>query len=217
MSVPSIFLSIKEPYNSQIRLLPQRSGSKALDHALTSFNHVRLPSWACLGSTSKSHHIRLDFHARIWRVGVGTLALSFLNIPAMSVSAFITGVYSMRRQVTSSTGEKVPIMSFRTQQLPILRAISKQHVMQALRNVIIRSWNSSEAVDPRVRHGLLTALKAVMNQHAQESLVELAERCGAQGLFEHNQIICAQVSDFIAFRNPLLTVLAGSIARGMHC
>lgn len=86
----------------------------------------------------------------------------------------------------------MPIIGFRTQQLPIFHTLAQAIVIEAY--VIDASTRFiAPDLDPRVRHGIATAFKAVVIQHTQSSLCTLAERCGAQGLFEHNQIIEAEV------------------------
>lgn len=56
----------------------------------------------------------------------------------------------------------------------------------------------SPTVDPRVRHGLGAITKGIFIQHGQHNMNHLIDRCGAQGLFVHNQLSGLQVS-------PLLT------------
>ena len=52
-------------------------------------------------------------------------------------------------------------------------------------------------LDPRVKSGVAATLKSVMVLFGQGLLRELSERCGAQGLFEYNQIIEHQVRLFL--------------------
>jgi len=86
----------------------------------------------------------------------------------------------------------VPIIRFRTQQLPILHAVAQTIVLDAYGKDAVRRFLQPN-LDPRVRHGIAAALKAAMVQHCQSTLYALSERCGAQGLFEHNQIIQSQL------------------------
>jgi acyl-CoA oxidase len=131
----------------------------------------------------------------IWRVHIGTLALSTCAVPCLRVAAYAVGKYSLRRTVADRDGKRVPIASFRTQQRPILHAISQYFVLDAFANDAAKKYMKYVAKDPRVSHGIATALKSVMIQHGQMSLSSLAERCGAQGLFEHNQVIELLVRD----------------------
>ncbi|KAG2049728.1 acyl-CoA dehydrogenase NM domain-like protein [Suillus hirtellus] len=147
-------------------LLPPRGGSSPVNHALTSFHHVRLPPSALLGDLTKSNTIHHDFMSSIWRVMVGSLALSSLAIPYLQVGSFVAARYFQRRHVTSSQGNPLPIISYRTQQLPLLHAIAQVFVLRALHKWAIEQF-MDENFDVRVRHGIAACCKAVMIQHAQ--------------------------------------------------
>ncbi|KAK3291980.1 uncharacterized protein B0H64DRAFT_420171 [Chaetomium fimeti] len=171
------------------RALPMRLGtaSKPLDHAITTFEHVRLSPNALLGSVSKPEDERLEFLQQLWRVAVGTLSLSIPGISGFKVGTYIAALYSRRRTVASPNGRgRVPILSFSTQQRPILDAWAYGIVLEPYAR-----WTVKQFMDPRhswpVRHGLATAFKTIMNR-ATRVLDDLAERCGWQGLFTHSQI-----------------------------
>lgn len=174
------------------RLVHQRGGLKPVDHAITSFDHVRLASSALLGSLDKPADRRANFNNSIWRVSVGSLALSTTAIPLLNVSAYVVARYSLRRMVTGSDGVRVPIFSFRTQHLPILHALSQAAVIRAHAKAVIPLYRDAN-IDMRVRSGIAAAAKASMTQHAWSSLSALSERCGAHGLFEHNNILSSEV------------------------
>lgn len=188
--------------------MPKRAGAKPVDHAITRFSHVRLPYSALLGSLQKPLDDRANFLSCISRVAIGSLAVSLLALPALSISTFIAARYSLRRTVTAPGGEQVPIWSFRTQQLPILHALAQLAVMRAHAGEAVRMVSeglrdevagkkgkegNGGCSDPRVRHAVGACLKAAFMQHGQGSLLGLMERVGAQGLFEENQIIAIQV------------------------
>ncbi|KAK9369881.1 acyl-CoA dehydrogenase/oxidase C-terminal [Lipomyces kononenkoae] len=176
----------------QIKVLPRRAGSKPLDHCITMFNHLRLPRSALLGADPEQFAPRPDFHLTISRVHVGTLALSTTLIPILKRAVFVAGKYSFRRHVLGSGKDPKPIISFRTQQRPILQTLSQIAVYECYTQWSIRGFMSTR-LDYRVRHGIATAFKAVVTHAAQASLFALAERCGAQGLFEYNNIIESQL------------------------
>lgn len=54
--------------------------------------------------------------------------------------------------------------------------------------------------DIRVRHAFGTILKVIMMQHGQAANLGLGDRCGAQGLFEANQLSVIFVSEKCSFR-----------------
>ncbi|KAH9225282.1 hypothetical protein K456DRAFT_1732043 [Colletotrichum gloeosporioides 23] len=166
------------------RVLPVRPGTKPLDHSITTFRNVRLRPEALLGSPLRAHNEREDFLAQIWRVSVGTLSLSIMGVSAIRVAGCIAATYSQRRLVGDA--EKLPIMQFSTQQRPILKALAHGEVLHAY-----AKWSVGEFMNPRhnadVRRGIATAFK-VLVVRSSRLLSELAERCGWQGLYAHNQI-----------------------------
>ncbi|KZT68683.1 acyl-CoA dehydrogenase NM domain-like protein [Daedalea quercina L-15889] len=174
------------------RLVPQRGGIKPVDHAVTSFDHVRLPSTALLGSLAKPADMRANFISCIWRVSVGSLALATMAVPLLSVNTYLTARYSLRRLVTGSDGSPVSIMSFRTQHGPILHALAQINVLKAHAKAAIELYRDT-SIDPRVRDGIAAAAKASMTRHAWSSLSNLTERIGAHGLFEHNNVLQSEL------------------------
>jgi acyl-CoA oxidase len=123
---------------------------------------------------------------------MGSLILSTVSIAVLKASIYVADQYSMRRKVAGTHGQPTPIISFRTHQLPILYALAQVFVLKAFakdpaERLVVRS------LDPRIRYGIAAVFKAVIVHHVQGSLFALAERCGAQGLFEENQIIANQV------------------------
>ncbi|KAI0292233.1 acyl-CoA dehydrogenase NM domain-like protein [Multifurca ochricompacta] len=170
-----------------IKVLPPRGGSRPLNHSLTYFNHVRLPATALLGSTKKPKNLRIAFFNNIYRVAVGTIALSALGIPSLQVASYIAARYSLRRHVVDAGGVSKPIISFRTQKQPILTAVAQSFVLEAMHKQSV-AWFMDPALDPRVRHAVATVHKVMMIQTAQAANFILGDRCGAQGLFESNQL-----------------------------
>ena len=173
-------------------LLPELGGIQT-PYAITTFYHVHLRSTAVLGSLDRPADMRAHFFAMIGRITTGTLAMALIMIPALKCVTYILGKYSLRRTVGVANKEQVPIFSFRTQQAPILHALAQLAVMEPFAEQII-AWYKDPSFRPEVRNGFVVILKAVFIQMAQQSIPQLVERCGAQGLFEHNQICDADVS-----------------------
>ncbi|EIN05643.1 acyl-CoA oxidase [Punctularia strigosozonata HHB-11173 SS5] len=170
------------------REFPTRHGAAPVPHCITSFNRVQLPPSALLGKLSVSVDPHSDFLSAIGRIGVGTLCLSSTAVPYLQVASTVAYKYSLRRHVGSPAGKRVPILSFQTQELPVYTAVAQSYVLDALSRYSVKHFQDP-SLDPRARHGVATCLKAAMMSHAQASHYELSERCGAQGLFGHNQII----------------------------
>lgn len=171
------------------RALPTRSGtaSKPLDHAITTFEHVRLSPNALLGSISKPKDERGAFLQLIRRVSIGTLSLSISGISVIKLGTHIAALYSQRRMVAAADGRgRVPIMSFSTQQRPILDGWVHGIVLESYARWTVKEFMNPHS-NPPVQHALATIFKATITR-ASRLLNNLLERCGWQGLFPYNQI-----------------------------
>ena len=188
-------------YSFTRRLLPYRGGTNPLPHALTTFTNVRLPRSALLGAIEKPTNVHANLMDIIWRVAIGTMALGCVALPLLQCYATIGTMYSLRRVIGSATDPalRTPILTFRTQQAPILAATANAYVMQALQQWSIKQF-CNPSIDGRVRHGIAAISKAVMVQHSQQGALAVSERCGAQGLFAHNQMTCLHVSTLLVGR-----------------
>ncbi|KAF8919514.1 acyl-CoA oxidase [Mucidula mucida] len=168
------------------KLIPTRHGATPVNHAITHFTHVKLRAGALLGEVGDKPSTHEDFLTAIWRIAVGTLALAALAIPALQIASHIAYKYSLRRHVGAPN--PVPIISFRTQQLPIFTAVAQTYVMEAMQKYMVKHF-TDEKTPHQSRHAMATIFKAVVMDHAQVSHFQLSERCGAQGLFDYNQIV----------------------------
>lgn len=170
------------------RALPKRTGAKAVDHAVTSFKHVRLDRSALLGSLAKPKDMRTHFLQQIWRVSIGTLALSMINPVHLALCGYIVGKYSQRREVSgSSPTGTVPIISFSTQQRPIMHALAHSEVFSSFSTYAQREFMNPKQ-DSRVAHGIACAYKALVVPTSQRLINDLVDRLGWQGLFGYNTI-----------------------------
>ncbi|KAJ7866256.1 acyl-CoA dehydrogenase NM domain-like protein [Mycena olivaceomarginata] len=177
------------------RVMPRRAGESPVGHSITWFDHIKLAPWACLGSLTRPKNPKAAFLAALWRVSVGGLAIGAVSVPAIGVSAYILGRYSLRRHVINpNTGEAMPIIDFRTQQIPILHALAQSFVMQAFMNgsSTLKTFTDFTVGAP-VRAGIAAAARAAMMMHSQESCTQLSDRLGVRGLYGHNQIINIQL------------------------
>lgn len=169
-------------------MLPVRTGSKPLDHTITTFSHVQLPFSALLGSLEMPANERNNFLSVTGRIGVGSLALTMGLTPMLKRSVFVAGKYSIKRQILGSKDKPVSIISLRTQQQPILHALATIAVLEAYTQESI-SFFQDPTLEPAVRYGIVAAFKAVVVQATHSALYSLTERCGARGLYAENHII----------------------------
>ncbi|KAK0465878.1 uncharacterized protein EV420DRAFT_798851 [Desarmillaria tabescens] len=164
------------------RVLPRRNGSDPLNHAITTFYRVRLPPSALLGELDSSVDVRL----LLWRVGIGAISLSAIAITCLKVASNTVYRYSLRRHV--GVPRLVPIISFRTQQIPIFTAVAQAYVLEALLKTCIQGFMDDSA-GFQTRHAVATIFKAVVVESVLRTHYDLSARCGAQGLFGYNQVI----------------------------
>ncbi|KAI0089542.1 acyl-CoA dehydrogenase NM domain-like protein [Irpex rosettiformis] len=168
------------------RLLPERGGTNPLNHSITTFHDVRLPSTAILGPLEAYNSPKIALNHAIWRVVTGTLAIGSSTLPAMKATATIGAMYSLRRRV-GPPGKRVPIIHFRTQQIPILTLVARIHVMEAFLQWCTGIF-SDTTIDPRVRHAIAGIFKTTISEHANTASIDISDRCGVQGLFAYNQL-----------------------------
>ncbi|KAG5652552.1 hypothetical protein H0H81_004613 [Sphagnurus paluster] len=169
--------------------LPPRSGTGPLDFSITSFDHVHLPPTALVASDILDYKVPSQsleaWWNEIWRIQLGTMAVPAPWISAIKAVAYIGGRYSMHRCLLGKRSEPVPILTFRTQQWPILHATAVGMVMANWFPLVIQEAMDRTA-DHRVRHAMSVIVKTTICRHFQRCVPEVAERCGAQGTFEHN-------------------------------
>ncbi|KIJ36027.1 hypothetical protein M422DRAFT_179856, partial [Sphaerobolus stellatus SS14] len=171
-----------------VKVLSPRGASRPLEHSLTYFTNVRLHLEALMDTMDKLENVRQGFFQQISRVVAGTLSMGVSALAPMKIGCFITARYSQRRMVTdASTGKLRPIISFRTQHAPILTVLAHIYVMEAFSKKCITLF-SDNSIDFGLRHCITAVGKIGLLGHCQESLISLSERCGAQGLFEVNQL-----------------------------
>ncbi|OQE88305.1 hypothetical protein PENNAL_c0017G11826 [Penicillium nalgiovense] len=187
------------------RLLPSITGGKMLDHALTSFHHVRLPATSMLGELARPANLRDQYLSAIDRLGTGALALSLWIIPFLKCATFIVGSYSQRRTVQQGAkGERAPIISFRTQQLPIMHSLAQIAVMKSFADWLTGVYSNDVSLHPGARRGLGVILKILFIFNGQGSLANLIERSGAQGMYPHNQLAAFEVWSLHGLATELL-------------
>ncbi len=178
--------------------MPWRAGTRPVGHSITTFSHVNLPSTALLGSLTSTLSPRLQFLNSIWRLGIGSATISALIIPGLRLSAYIAAAYSKRRLVTNTLGEIVPIISFRTTQTPIVRALAQAIALEALFKEI-RVYFSGQPGSVhqletlQMRNAFAAVFKTTSIYHFRASNLELTDRLGAQGVYIENQLIGLEV------------------------
>lgn len=85
----------------------------------------------------------------------------------------------------SAVSKSIPIISFPTQQWPILHAVAVGTVLEVWFKTLIPMFTDT-SIDHRVRHGLSVLVKTTVLRQVAPCTYALAERCGAQGTIENN-------------------------------
>ncbi|GCB20523.1 acyl-coenzyme A oxidase-like protein [Aspergillus awamori] len=174
---------------NNVRGLPAPGAGRLLDFVLTTFDHVHLPPTAMLGDLARPSNMRDQYLTAIDRLSTGALIVSLWVIPFLKGAAFTVGRYSQRRTVQEGLqGERVPIISFRTQQLPIAHALAEVAVLAPFADWVIKQ-QKSPSIGPGLKHALSIILKVVFLQHGSESLKQLNERSGSRGMFPINGLM----------------------------
>ena len=170
------------------RRLSPRGSSEPVNHALTYFNHVRLPPTALLTTLHRAKNPRTEFFHNISRVVVGTLSMAALCLPCLRTIPYIAGKYSLRRKVIdSSTKLPRPIISFSTQYIPVMTAVADAFVSIAFVNSVHAAFRDPK-FGSEMKHFLAAVLKVTVFGHTIKDIMALGDRCGAQGLLRANQL-----------------------------
>ncbi|CRK49131.1 hypothetical protein BN1723_017004 [Verticillium longisporum] len=172
------------------RVLPARPGAKVLDHAITSFSHVKLPRSALLseGNDLERQDSRKALFHQIRRVSVGTLSLSMTFVATLRLSGYVAGVYSQRRRIaTMKQNETTPIITFSTQHTPVIDALTQASILEAFANWTVGQFKA-QSTNARIQGALACVFKETAIHFGQATMSELMDRCGWQGLYTHNQV-----------------------------
>ncbi|WP_343299890.1 acyl-CoA dehydrogenase [Streptomyces sp. AM 2-1-1] len=182
----------------RVRPLPARMGSP-VDHCLTSFDDCFVARTALLagvqghvgdggefGSALASRRRRLL--VSIGRVTPGKLAMSACAVGSARVALALAVRYAGHRRVAGPRGTgSVPVYAHRTHHGPLADALATVFAMSLLHRRALDRWESSTDADGRADAERLVAVaKGWITWRARDVIVECRERCGAQGLLEHN-------------------------------
>ena len=114
--------------------------------------------------------------------------------PALKMAAYIGAKYSMRRMVDGGIrGQRVPIIAFRTQQLPILHSLAQGFVLEAFYRRATEWITDIPVENMNLRNAICTIVKATMIGHWRRTGITIVDRCGAQGMFDFNMLFPMEV------------------------
>ena len=114
-------------------------------------------------------------------------------ISAMRIATCAAGRYSLRRRVIdAATGKSRQIATFSSQYVPLMTALSQFFVSRSFSRKARQLFVSLP--NPSQKHFIAATFKVTVMRHCHDMTRILADRCGAQGMFEVNQIMAIHVS-----------------------
>ncbi|HLL35356.1 MAG TPA: acyl-CoA dehydrogenase [Streptomyces sp.] len=192
----------------RVRRLPERTGTP-VDHCLTSFDHVRLPREAMLEAahgrldedgklTSSLGNRRKRFLRSVGRVTVGKLCMSAGTLGMARAALTIAVRYAHHRHIGGpKAGQRIPLTAHRSHHARLLRSLSTAYAMTFLQRAMVDRWTAHDETDREQREEterLIAIAKGWITWQARDITIECRERCGAQGLFPHNNLADLQLN-----------------------
>ncbi|MGW2281938.1 acyl-CoA dehydrogenase family protein [Streptomyces sp. NPDC001770] len=180
----------------RVRRLPARMGSP-VDHCLTSFDDCFVPRTALLAGpqghvggggefASALPSRRRRLLVSLARVTPGKLAMSACAVGSARVALAVAVRYAGHRTVAGPRGsDAVPVYAHRTHHGPLAEALATVFAMSLLHRRALDRWEAGTA-DRGAAERLVAVAKGWITWQARDVIVECRERCGAQGLLEHN-------------------------------
>lgn len=180
-----------------VRALPPKLGS-AIDHCLTSFDHVWLPREALLEAehgqlspdgtvTSSVGSRRKRFLRSIGRVTTGKLCMSAAAIGVSRTALAIAVRHAHRRHISGpKSGQTLPLAAHRSHHGRLLHALATGYAMTFLHRSVVTRWAEHTSADRAEVERLVAIAKGWITWQARDITIECRERCGAQGLFRVN-------------------------------
>ncbi|MFJ2216674.1 acyl-CoA dehydrogenase [Streptomyces sp. NPDC101062] len=184
----------------RVRLLPERFGSP-LDHCVTSFDRVFVGRDALLGGvrgqlgrvtgdgafSSAEANRRRRFLASIGRVTAGKLSMSAGALGGARVALALAVRYGGHRLISGPRAvERVPVFAHRSHHGPLTGGLATVFAMTLLHRTVVDAWETRTEANRGETERLVAVAKGWITWRAREIIVECRERCGAQGLLEHN-------------------------------
>jgi acyl-CoA oxidase len=184
----------------RVRPLSARFGSP-VDHCVTSFDQVFLARDALLGGAhgrlgrldedgvfrSEESNRRRRFLASIGRVTAGKLAMSAGALGGARVALALAVRYGGHRLISGPRAvDQVPVFAHRSHHGPLAGALATVFAMTLLHRTVLDTWEAHTEANKGESERLVAVAKGWITWRAREIIMECRERCGAQGLLEHN-------------------------------
>ena len=199
----------------------------AVDHAITTFDRVRLPKWALL--SGKDNQLSRDgafrttlansreiFFSSLRRVDWGKFVLTASVIPGVKLSLALATHYALTRALSTHSGRRVPLADHAYHRRTLARSYVRGLGAIALYEGLKQKHLPNGRRDPagfRTDAGLT---KAISVELARDVVGVCMKCCGAQGKFMRNRIsttlaLCDAVATAEGDSVPVMMMVAKDI------
>jgi acyl-CoA oxidase len=199
----------------------------AVDHAITTFDRVRLPRWAMLSGDenqlSRDGEFRTTlansreiFFNSLRRVDWGKFVLTASIMPGLKLSLVLATHYALTRALNSHSGRRVPLADNAFHRRSLARAYVRGHGAIALYEGLKQKHLPNGRREPARFKTDAGLVKAISVELAREVVGECMKRCGAQGKFMRNRIsttlaLCDAVATAEGDSVPVMMMVAKDV------
>ncbi|MBI3227870.1 MAG: hypothetical protein HYZ39_22745 [Mycolicibacterium cosmeticum] len=199
----------------------------AVDHAITTFDRVRVPRWALL--SGKENHLspngdfssslggsRKIFFSSLRRVDWGKFVLTASIIPGLKLSLALAVHYALTRALSTHSGRRVSL----SENAYHRRTLAQSYV-RGLGSIALYEGLKSKHLpnglrDPQRFRTDAGIAKAICVELAREVVGDCMKRCGAQGKFMRNRIsttlaLCDAVATAEGDSVPVMMMVAKDV------
>lgn len=172
---------------------------QGLDNGLTLFDHVVIPRRNLLSGNMgeisedgvfrpKIGNPRKRFLRAMARIQPGRLCVASAAVGAGRASVYVALRYAQRRLTNAPGRNDMPIIEYRSYQLPVFTALAKVYAMTFLLNRVKQEFLANPAEISTDLNNLISITKALSTWEMTDVVALCRERCGAQGMFSVNRI-----------------------------
>ncbi|WP_194923070.1 acyl-CoA dehydrogenase family protein [Catenulispora pinisilvae] len=180
-------------------LCPEKP-AMGLDNGLTWFDHVRIPRRSLLtgdlGEFTEDGvfhpsvaNPRKRFLRAMSRNQPGRICVSAASVSLGRASVYIALRYALQRVTNAPGRNDMPVIEYRSHQLPLFTALAKVYAMTFLVNRTKREYVARRGVVDTDLSNLISITKALTTWEMSDVAAVCRERCGAQGMFSVNRIV----------------------------
>ncbi|MBS2545914.1 hypothetical protein KGQ19_03435 [Catenulispora sp. NL8] len=179
-------------------LCPEKP-AMGLDNGLTWFDHIRIPRRSLLtgdmGEFTEDGvfhpsvaNPRTRFLRAMSRNQPGRICVSAASVSLGRASVYIALRYALQRVTNAPGRNDMPVIEYRSHQLPLFTALAKVYAMTFLVNRAKREYVDRRGVVDADLNTLISITKALTTWEMSDVAAVCRERCGAQGMFSVNRI-----------------------------